>query len=135
MWFLIKSSFTFALVLVALSYFGGRPAVETEAASQVEIQDAVGAAAQAYQYLSAICVEKPDVCVKGAETFSALGQRAKEGARVAFQLLDAQFADEAPAIAQAPDAQPMPAKPADALSTGAISNDFVPLPQKRPATP
>src|SRR3546814_3778811 len=88
MWFLIKGSVWFALVLVVLSYFGGRPQSETAAPSALEMTDAVTAATQAYQYLSAICIEKPDVCEKGAETFSALGLRAREGARVAFELLD-----------------------------------------------
>ena len=134
MWFLIKSSITFGLVLVALSYFSGRPAVETDGAPQVEVQDAVGAAAQAFQYLSAICVEKPDVCVKGAETFAALGERAREGALVAFQLLDEQFADETPTIAQVADPQPMPEKPLATASTDTVSTGGIPLPQKRPAT-
>ena len=140
MWFLIKGGVWFALVLVVLSYFSSRPAVETEGTSGIEVQDAVSAATQAYQYLSAICIEKPDVCVKGAETFSALGQRAKEGARVAFELLDRQFADEVPAVADVSEPQPMPEKPladtplaADSISTGTISTGAVPFPQKRPA--
>ena len=140
MWFLIKSGLSFSMVLVALSYFSSTPAVETEGAPQLQVQDAVSAATEAYQYLSAICLEKPDVCIKGAETFSALGQRAKEGARVAFELLDKQFADSDPAIAQVADPQPMPQKPLstasiDTVSTGTISTGSVPLPQKRPATP
>lgn len=135
MWFLIKSSITFGLVLVALSYFSGRPAVETDGAPQVEVQDAVGAAAQAFQYLSAICIERPDVCVKGAETFAALGQRAKEGALVAFELLDEQFADEAPALAQVEDPQPMPDMPRATASSDAVSTGGIPLPQTRPAKP
>jgi len=134
MWFLIKGSVWFALVLVVLSYFGTQPQSETVAPSALEMTDAVTAATQAYQYLSAICIEKPDVCEKGAETFSALGLRAREGARVAFELLDKQFADEAPVLAEAAEPQPMPQKPlaADAISTGAIAT--VPLPQKRPDT-
>ena len=135
MWFLIKGGVWFALVLVVLSYFSSRPAVETESASGIEMQDAVSAATQAYQYLTAICTEKPDVCEKGAETFSALGQRAKEGARVAFELLDSQFADEVPVVADSSEPQPMPDKPltADTISTGTISTRAVPFPQKRPA--
>lgn len=140
MWFLIKSGLSFSMVLVALSYFSSTPAVETEGAPQLQVQDAVSAATEAYQYLSAICLEKPDVCIKGAETFSALGQRAKEGARVAFELLDKQFADSDPAIAQVADPQPMPQKPLstasiNTVSTGTISTGSIPLPQKRPATP
>lgn len=140
MWFLIKSGVSFSLVLVALSYFSSNPVQQTEGAPQLQVQDAVSAATQAYQYLSAICLEKPDVCVKGAETFSVLGHRAKEGARVAFELLDKQFAESDPAIAHVADPQPMPQKPfptasADAIATGAISTGGIPLPQKRPAHP
>lgn len=135
MWFLIKGGVWFALVLVVLSYFSSRPVVETKSASGIEMQDAVSAATQAYQYLTAICTEKPDVCEKGAETFSALGQRAKEGARVAFELLDSQFADEVPVVADGSKPQPMPDTPlaADTISTGTISAGAVPFPQKRPA--
>jgi len=132
MGFLLKGSVWCALVLVVVSYFGGRPQSETVATSALEMTNAVTAATQAYQYLSAICIEKPDVCEKGAETFSALGLRAREGARVAFELLDKQFADEAPVLAEAVEPQPMPQKPlaADTISTGAIAT--VPLPQRRP---
>ena len=81
MWFLIKGTFWFSLVLVALSYFGSSndPA---KAPSAFDIPSAVSAAGEAYRYVSAICIEKPDVCIKGAETFHALGERAKEGARL-----------------------------------------------------
>jgi len=147
MWFLIKGTFWFAAVLVVLSYFGNRPATDTESASALQVGDAVAAATEAYQYVSAICAEKPDVCEKGAETFSALGVRAKEGARVAFELLDKQFGDgqsgneqavkeAAAALIADPDPTPFPAKtnetavaaPADIISTGTV-----PVPQKRPA--
>lgn len=147
MWFLIKGTFWFAAVLVVLSYFSNRPATETESASALEVGDAVAAATEAYQYVSAICAEKPDVCVKGAETFSALGVRAKEGARVAFELLDKQFGNGPPsdgkeAVKEAaaakliadPDPTPFPAKPAEtaAASADAVSTGTVPVPQKRP---
>lgn len=150
MWFLIKGTFWFAAVLVVLSYFSSRPATVTEGVSALEVGDAFHAATEAYQYVSAICSEKPDVCEKGAETFSALGVRAKEGARVAFELLDKQFGGgqsgvkepaagepERPVLAD-PDPTPFPARaaetaaPADTISTGTIVTGSVPVPQKRP---
>ena len=139
MWFLIKTGLTFAMVLVGLSYFSGRPVAEVSGSQQIEMQDAVSAAAQAYQYLSAICIEKPQVCEKGAETFSALGVRATEGARVAFELLDQQFGDRDMAVAERadPEPTPFPAKLA-AATTGTIPasdpvfTGTVPVPQKRP---
>ena len=140
MWFLIKGTFWFSLVLVALSYFGSYndPAKEPSA---FDLPSAVSAAGEAYRYVSAICIEKPDVCVKGAETFHALGERAKEGAKVAYELLDAQLASgdkTAPAAELASESEKLAEAPAisvefpgnaDTLKTGTI----IPLPQKRPA--
>lgn len=141
MWFLIKGSVFFAAVLVVLSYFSSKPPAEIEGARALQVGDAVTAATQAYQYLSAICSEKPDVCEKGAETFAALGVRATEGARVAFELLDKQFGDkQMPVVAEQadPEPTPFPGRLA-AASTGAIPTSdpaftgAVPVPQRRPA--
>ncbi|MFB2550989.1 DUF5330 domain-containing protein [Ensifer soli] len=105
MWFLIKGTFWFSLVLVLLPMVD-RSAQETlEAGPSVEIGGAFGAASEALSYVGAMCVEKPDVCQKGAETVVALGHRAREGARVAFEFLDARFA------------------PSDALKTGTVARD------------
>ncbi|WP_313059562.1 DUF5330 domain-containing protein [Agrobacterium cavarae] len=132
MWFLIKGTIWFSLVLVALSYFGGNNTDSQN--SQMNVAGAVSAASEAYRYVSAICVEKPDVCVKGAETFHALGERAREGAKVAYELIDSHLnaADEpkvAPAVARAETAAV-----SDNLKTGTIKvENTIPLPQKRPA--
>lgn len=129
MWFLIKGTFWFSLVLVALSYFGSYndPAKEPSA---FDLPSAVSAAGEAYRYVSAICIEKPDVCVKGAETFHALGERAKEGAKVAYELLDAQLASgdkTAPAAELASESEKLAEAPA-------ISVEFLGMPTRlRPA--
>lgn len=127
MWFLIKGTFWFTTVLVALSFFSSRPAEETEAKSQFEVTNAVTAAAGVYQYLSKLCLEKPEVCEKGAETLTALGNRAREGAQVAFEFLDKQLSDEEKAA--------MAAAVADAASedimTGTVT-PFVPVPLEKP---
>lgn len=145
MWFLIKSSIFFSLVLVALSYFGGS-SNSTSQTSQMNVAGAVSAASEAYRYVSAICVEKPDVCVKGAETFHALGERAREGAKVAYQLIDAQLAGNAPAEKLADAGEPVATtvtvaapeqavvEASDDIKTGTIkSQPYVPMPQRRPA--
>ena len=144
MWFLIKGSFWFSLVLVALSFFGP-PSTEDASAPRLELSDAFSAATQAYEYVSALCLEKPDVCEKGAETFTALqqgvvdgqcyGHRAREGAKVAYELLDRQFggsgdiADEAapPAELAAGEADDKPAS--DTVITGTVA----PQPKHKPA--
>ena len=94
MWFLIKGTFWCSMTLVVLSFFGSQPSEKTAGGPRLEMGDAIVAATDAYQYLSAICTEKPDVCEKGAETFKILGERAREGALVAYQILDSQFADD-----------------------------------------
>lgn len=100
MWFLIKGSFYCTATLVALSFLAAPPAEERDGAG-FDMGAAITAASGAYDYVSSICVEKPEVCEKGAETFQALGQRAREGALVAYQLLDKQFTDDgATAVAE-----------------------------------
>ncbi|MGE7367967.1 DUF5330 domain-containing protein [Neorhizobium sp. NPDC001467] len=145
MWFLIKGSAYFGLGLVALSYFGthGDDTNGTGSTRPFEMTNAISAATGAYDYVSSLCVEKPDVCIKGAETFTALGYRAKEGARVAYELLDKSLADNGSATAATgpilpnPVQQPMPEKPAadatqpaDAVFTGTVIN--IPVPMRRP---
>lgn len=143
MWFLIKGSAYFGLGLVALSYFSAH-SDEANGPQPFEMGSAIAAATGAYDYVSSLCVEKPDVCIKGAETFTALGYRAKEGARVAYELLDKSLADDGAKTASTaeiipnPAPQPMPqkiaaadsAQPADHVFTGTVIN--IPVPTKRP---
>lgn len=152
MWFLIKTSMGFTAVLVALSYFGSQPAPSAnEPVSQLQLTDAFAAATGAYTYLQGLCTEKPEVCEKGAETFTALAFRAREGAKVAYELLDSQLSgsDEKVALASgepphaAPSSlpagaqQPMPPKP-QVLTTASVPvadtvvTGTVPLPKPRP---
>lgn len=141
MWFLIKGAFWCSMTLVVLSFFSGQPSENTAGGPRLEMGDAIAAATDAYQYISAICTEKPDVCEKGAETFKALGERAREGALVAYQILDAQFADDGaktgdaalpengkparPALAAAADAD-ADSPVADVVTTGTV------VPQPKP---
>ncbi len=125
MWFLVKGTFWFSLVLVLLPFLDPEASGKLENGPKVEIGDTFTAATEAYSYISAICIEKPDVCVKGAETFTALGHRAREGARIAYEFLGTQFAE-----------------PADTVMTGTIATDgagadeapaaFHAVPQKKP---
>lgn len=92
MWFLIKGSIYCTATLVALSFLAAPPAEERDGAG-FDMGAAMTAASGAYDYVTSLCVEKPEVCDKGAATFQALGQRAREGALVAYQLLDKQFTD------------------------------------------
>lgn len=104
MWFLIKATFWFSLVLVLLPFLDPSSSQKLEYAPKVELGDTFAAANEAFQYISAICIQKPEICEKGAETFVALGHRAREGARIAYEFLDTQFAET---DAAQPDAKVM----------------------------
>ncbi len=119
MWFLIKGAFWFSLVLVLLPLFDTDATQKLERGPAVELGDTVSAASEAITYLSAMCLEKPEVCEKGAEAFVALGHRAREGAHVAYKLLDSQFADP---TEQAALGQPLP-EPAAAVGADDASAD------------
>lgn len=114
MWFLIKGSFWFGLVLVLLSFFSGES--PTDSQPKLQFSDAFVAATGAYDYVTGMCGEKPEVCVKGAEAMAALGHRAREGARVAYELLDSRFGDDAAKPAVAANAHNVPIAPVAALA-------------------
>lgn len=123
--FLIRGAFWFSLVLVMLPIFDQGASDRLKDDKGVELTDALGAAAGVISYMGSMCSEKPDVCVKGAETFSALGNRAREGARVAYSYLDTQFSDEAKTAA------------ADKVLTGSVDATadlprHIPIPVPRP---
>lgn len=92
MWFLIKSTVFLCFTLVVLSFFSSDDQSE-KSLSVAGVTNAVLSAGEIVHYMSGICVEKPDVCVKGAETLSLLSERTREGAKVAFQLLEGQLGD------------------------------------------
>ena len=135
---LIRGAFWFSLVLVMLPIFDRDATDRLKSEDGIEMTDALGAAAGALSYVSDLCNQKPDVCVKGAETISTLGTRAKEGARVAYTYLDGHFAgtDElaSPDRPIDPAALARDAEEADAVLTGTIAATEVtiPIPVPRP---
>ncbi len=128
MWFLIRGAFWFSLVLVMLPIFDEEASTRLKDENGVQLTDALGAAAGAISYVGSLCSEKPDVCVKGAETFSALGSRAREGALVAYTYLDTQFADD--------KTSPDKIATTDAVVTGTVAVrqnlGHIPIPVPRP---
>ena len=122
MWFLIKAAFWFSVVLVMLPFFDNEAGSKLQTAPQVEATDAIMAAAGAVNYMTKICADRPLVCEKGGETLNALGFRAKEGALVAYKLIDKNFADK-------PADEPTQGRvEADPITTAAI----IPVPAERP---
>lgn len=140
---LIKGTFWFCAVLVVLPFFDGEAQKKLEGAPQVEAADAVSAATGALSYIGEMCSQRPEVCIKGAETVSALGNRAKEGALVAYKLLDKNFSDKpgttataaakaepTPNVAEA--TKSIPAAAEQPLPDTVVTGTVIPVPSARP---
>lgn len=111
MGFLIKSAFWLSLVLLVIPLGGGdngdQPAVgpvETFFAARAVIAD-----------VSGLCERRPEACEIGRSAMQTIGVRAREGARIAYGMLDEHFGEhEAPLhtgsvpaqTPQEPDAEP-----------------------------
>ena len=138
MWFLIKGTFWFSLVLVLLPFLNAESSATLEKGPTVQLGDTFSAASEAIGYVTAICLEKPDVCEKGSETFVALGHRAREGAKIAYQFLDTQFAEDGADVAKAEPAkkdalnQPLPAV-AEVDADAEVITGTIAIPTRRPA--
>jgi hypothetical protein len=137
MWFLIKGTFWVTMLLVVLSFIGGTQTTQSASTSQFQLGNAISAASGAYDYVSGLCSTKPDVCVKGAQTFSAIGERARDGALVAYQLLNRHFGDGS--TTATPEVTPTglseSSDKADHVITGAVSHPTViniPKPKAKP---
>jgi hypothetical protein len=138
MWFLIKGSFWFGLVLLLLPLFSSESSTRLAGDPQIQFSDAFTAVSGAYDYITGMCSEKPEVCAKGGETLTALGYRAREGARVAYELLDSKFADNktaAPKLAEATPAAPLGAAPVAAVAPSMTEEKAAALNQPMPYRP
>ena len=88
MGFVIKSAFWLSLVLLLIPIGGneeGEPtigAVEAFLAAQAVVGDVAG-----------LCERKPEACEVGKEALHTIGVRAKEGARIAYGMLDEHFSE------------------------------------------
>lgn len=121
MGFLIRMAFWFSLVLLALPLDpGGGP-------SGVSPIQAFFAARAAVDDISGICERQPDVCDVGRAAMQTIGVRAKESARIAYEMLeengvttDGQAEDIGALIASDGEIQPETPRPTDAVATGSV---------------
>ncbi|CAG0994888.1 MAG: DUF5330 domain-containing protein [Rhizobiaceae bacterium] len=111
MFFLIRMVFWFSLVLLVLPLDTGRTPGSPPPVSPFQ---ALSAAREAIGDVAGLCERKPDVCVTGRAAFETIGSRAREGARIAYELLDDGSADTDASISTG--SVPNPAKPAAAAS-------------------
>jgi hypothetical protein len=88
MGFLIRTTFWFSLVLLMLPFGTG-----AQDGSQVSPVQALFAAREAVGDLAGMCERKPDVCETGKSALHTIGVRAREGARIAYEILDEQLVE------------------------------------------
>jgi hypothetical protein len=86
MGFLIKTAFWFGLVLLIIPF--GTGGDKDKLVNPVE---AFQAAREAAGDVAGMCERKPEVCVVGKSALYTIGIHAREGARIAYQMLDAHF--------------------------------------------
>ncbi|NVK33146.1 MAG: DUF5330 domain-containing protein [Rhodobacteraceae bacterium] len=83
MFFLMRTAFWLTLVLVLIS-FGS----EEKAEATVDPIKAFFAAQATVSDLGGFCSRNPQVCETGGEALSAIGARARDGARMVYEFID-----------------------------------------------
>lgn len=107
MGFLIKSAFWLSLVLLVIPFGndedGGRRvgAVEAFLAARAVIDD-----------MSGLCERRPEACEVGRSALHTIGVRARESARIAYDMLDEQLRE--------PEAELAAEDAGEALHTGSV---------------
>jgi hypothetical protein len=91
MGFLLKGAFWFSVVLLSLPLLESRETSENE--QPLAVGETIFALGVAIEDIRSMCERHPDVCVTGGETLNALGLRARDGARIAYQYLDSALGD------------------------------------------
>jgi hypothetical protein len=88
MGFLLRIAFWFSLVLLVLPFDVG---VEGQPQERVGPIETFVAARDAIADLSGLCERKPEVCEVGRSAMNTVGLRAREAARIAYEMLDENF--------------------------------------------
>jgi|SRR5690606_22412398 len=88
MGFLIKSAFWLSLVLLVIP-FGG----STEGEEAIGPVETFLAARAVVGDMASLCERRPDACEVGRAALTTIGVRAREGARIAYGVLDEHFGE------------------------------------------
>lgn len=101
MGFLIRSAFWLSLVLLVIP-FGGR-----DGESTVGAVEAFLAARAVVDDMSGLCERRPEACEVGRSALHTIGVRAREGARIAYGMLDDQLGEQPDAVDVAESGEPV----------------------------
>lgn len=88
--FLLRLTFWLSVVLLVLPYDRDTDGGKADPVGPLQV---ASAAQEAISDIMAICDRKPDVCVAGRQAAQMIGERAREGARLAYEALDRKFGD------------------------------------------
>lgn len=91
MFFLLRTAFWLTLVLVLIPLGSDKSESET---TQVDPISAYFAAQATVSDLGGFCGRNPQACETGGEALTAIGSRARDGARIVYEFLDTQIADD-----------------------------------------
>lgn len=111
MFFLIRMVFWFSLVLLVLPLDAGKTPGSPPPVSPLQ---AISAAREAIGDVAGLCERKPDVCETGKAAFATIGSRAREGARIAYEMLDDGPGETDQSISTGSVPAPRPAAPVPA---------------------
>ncbi len=120
MFFLLRTAFWLTLVLVLIPIGSGE---DTSTDENINPAEAYFAAQATISDFSGFCQRNPDACQTGSEALTAIGSRARDGARIVYEYLDTKIADE-----EIPDA--IVTGSTDLVTTSATSP--APLPPYKP---
>jgi hypothetical protein len=90
MGFLVRMAFWFSLVLLILPLDTGDASKDGPSVGAIQ---AFVAAREAVGDVTGICERKPEVCETGKSALHTVGVRAREAARIAFEMLDENFGE------------------------------------------
>jgi len=86
---LIRAGFWFSLVLLAIPFGTGGG----DQADPVGPLQTFHAARGAFDDITGLCDRRPEVCEVGRSAMTTVGVRAREAARIAFEMLDEHFGE------------------------------------------
>ncbi|MEP0234178.1 DUF5330 domain-containing protein [Roseibium sp.] len=90
MFFLLRTAFWLTLVLVLIPLGSD---TESDATENIDPIAAYFAAQATVADLGGFCERNPGACETGGNALSAIGARARDGARIVYEFLDTQVAD------------------------------------------
>ncbi|ENN93373.1 DUF5330 domain-containing protein [Bartonella bovis] len=94
--FLIKSVFFLFVIFVIISFFSSKPKDNHSSTLEADItaSDAIIALKNTVTDLGKFCERNVEVCKTGKSFFSPLGERARDGAKIAYEYLDHIFSNK-----------------------------------------